>query len=199
MTRVSEQPTFDPQRTALLVMDYQNGIVGSLPDTGPLLDRVTAAVDNVRARGGRVGWVRVAFEQADFDAIPETSVFRAMTSGERRSTLRNDAPATQLHPRLKPEPGDVTVRKTRVGAFSTTDLQQQLQAHAVNTLVLAGLSTSGVVLSTVREAMDRDYRIVVLGDACADHDPDTHSFLTTKLFPRHTQVITVSDLDARWA
>lgn len=90
------------------------------------------------------------------------------------------------------------VRKTRVGAFSTTDLEQQLRARGVSTLVLAGLSTSGVVLSTVREAMDRDYQLVVLSDGCADRDLDTHSFLTTKLFPGRAQVITTADLDACW-
>jgi nicotinamidase-related amidase len=193
-----DRHTFDPCHTALLVMDYQNGIVGQLPDTGPLLDRVAAAIDTVRSHGGHVGWVRVAFTDADFDAIPETSMFAAMTSGERRPTLHVDAPDTQIHTRLKPEPDDIMVRKTRVGAFSTTDLDQQLHARGVTTLVLAGLSTSGVVLSTVREAMDRDYQLVVLSDGCADRDADTHTFLTTKLFPGRAQVIAVGDLDAYW-
>lgn len=197
---MTDQPTLDPRRTALLVMDYQAGIVAQLPDTGPLLDRVSTAVDDLRGRGGQIGWVRVAFDDADFDAIPETSIFAAMTSSaERRSAMHAEAPATQLHARLAPRPGDMTVRKTRVGAFTTTDLDQQLRARAISTLVLAGLSTSGVVLSTVREAMDRDYRIVVLRDGCADRDPDAHAFLTDKLFPRYALVIDVADLDARWA
>jgi nicotinamidase-related amidase len=194
-----DRPALDPQHTALLVMDYQAGIVAQLSDTDALLGRVSAAVDNIRERGGHVGWVRVAFDDAEFDAIPETSVFAAMASGERRSTLRDDAPATQIHFRLKPRPGDITVRKTRVGAFSTTDLAQQLRARAVTSLVLAGLSTSGVVLTTVREAMDRDYQIVVLRDACADRDPGTHNFLTGQLFPVHTHVTTVGGIGALWA
>ena len=53
------------------------------------------------------------------------------------------------------------VRKTRVGAFSTTDLDEQLRQRGVDTLLLAGISTSGVVLSTVRDAHDRDYRVFV--------------------------------------
>jgi nicotinamidase-related amidase len=191
--------TLDPRRTALLVMDYQAGIVAQLADTEQLLDRVSTAVDNLRGHGGHVGWVRVAFTEADFDAIPETSMFAGLTSGERRPAMLAEAPATQIHARLQPRPGDITVRKTRVGAFSTTDLDQQLRAHAVSTLVLAGLSTSGVVLTTVREAMDRDYRIVVLHDACADRDPDTHNFLTGKLFPAHSHVVAARDLDTLWA
>jgi nicotinamidase-related amidase len=196
---VPDHLTLDPRHTALLVMDYQAGIVAQLPDTEPLLERVTTAVDNLRAHGGHVGWVRVAFDQSDFEAIPETSIFAAITSGDRRPELRTDSPATQIHARLKPQPGDIAVRKTRVGAFSTTDLDQQLRARGITNLVLAGLSTSGVVLTTVREAMDLDYRIVVLRDACADRDTGTHDFLTKKLFPARSHVTTVDELDALWA
>lgn len=191
--------TLDPNRTALLVMDYQNGIVGQLPDTGPLLDRVTSAIDDVRGRGGHVGWVRVGFEDAEFDAIPETSMFAPYAAApEHRAVMRADGPATQLHPKLAPRPEDVQVRKIRVGAFSTTDLEQQLEKRGITTLVLAGISTSGVVLSTVREAMDRDYRIVVVVDACADGDQATHDFLTGTLFPRAATVVDVAELSGLW-
>ena len=196
---MSDRPTLDPQRTALLVMDYQRGILAQLPDNEQLLDQVKSAIDNVRDHGGHVGWVRVAFEDAEFDAIPQTSVFAAMTSEARRPMLRADAPETQIHAQLAPQSGDIRVRKTRVGAFSTTDLDEQLRAQGVDTLVLGGVSTSGVVLSTVREAMDRDYRIVVLSDACADRDSDTHRFLTEKLFPAHAYVATAGELNALWA
>lgn len=194
-----QNATLDPNRTALLVMDYQEGIVGQLPDPGPLLDRVTSAIDDVRGRGGHVGWVRVAFEDAEFDAIPETSMFAPFAaSAELRAGMRADAPGTQIHPRLAPRPEDVRVRKIRVGAFSTTDLEQQLEKRGITTLVLAGVSTSGVVLSTVREAMDRDHRIVVLRDACADRDPATHEFLTGTLFPRTAVVVDVAELGGLW-
>ncbi|MFJ7214915.1 cysteine hydrolase family protein [Amycolatopsis sp. NPDC098790] len=189
----------DPNRTALLVMDYQEGIVGQLPDTGPLLDRVASVVDDVRARGGHVGWVRVAFEDAEFDAIPETSMFAPIAaSPDLRAAMHADGPGTRIHARLAPEPDDIRVRKTRVGAFSTTDLGPQLEKRGITTLVLAGLSTSGVVLSTVREAMDRDYRLVVLRDACGDRERATHDFLTGGVFPRTATVVDVAGLGALW-
>jgi nicotinamidase-related amidase len=194
-----DQPTLDPQHTALLVMDYQTGIVAQLPDADALLDRVTIAIENAREHGVRVGWVRVAFTDADFEAIPETSIFAAMLTGEQRKAMHADAPTTQIHDRLEPQPDDISVRKIRVGAFTTTDLDEQLQAQGITTLVLAGISTSGVVLSTVREAMDRDYRLVVLHDACADRDADVHAFLTEKLYPGRAHVTTVGELDALWA
>jgi nicotinamidase-related amidase len=143
--------------------------------------------------------VRVAFTDADFDAIPETSIFAAMVTSDRRVAMHADAPTTQLHDRFTPEADDISVRKIRVGAFTTTDLGEQLLARGVTTLVLAGISTSGVVLSTVREAMDRDYRLVVLHDACADRDSETHDFLNEKLFPGRAHVTTVGELEALWA
>lgn len=192
--------TLDPNRTALLVMDYQEGIVGQLPDTDALLDRVAGLVDAVRERGAHVGWVRVAFEDAEFDAIPETSVFARFTAApELKAAMHADAPGTQIHSRLTRRPEDVSVRKIRVGAFTTTDLEQQLEKRGITTLVLAGISTSGVVLSTVREAMDRDYRIVVLRDACADREQETHDFLAGTLFPHMTTVVDVAELGGLWA
>jgi nicotinamidase-related amidase len=183
----------DPRRAALLVMDYQNGIVDMLGEPDNLLSRAAEAIGEVRRHGGKVGYVRVAFEDADFEAIPPTSGMRARV-GTSAEAFHNDSPATAIHDRVAPEPGDIVVRKVRVGAFSTTDLDAQLRERGIDTLVLAGISTSGVVLSTVRDASDRDYRVLVLADATADREPTVHAFLTERIFPRQADVITVAEL-----
>jgi nicotinamidase-related amidase len=110
------------------------------------------------------------------------------------SALHDDSPTTAVHERLTPSDGDIVVRKTRVGAFSTTDLDARLREHNIDTLILAGISTSGVVLSTVRDASDRDYRVLVLADATADREPDVHAFLIERIFPRQAEVITTAQL-----
>ncbi|MFD9700665.1 cysteine hydrolase family protein [Lentzea sp. NPDC059081] len=182
------------ENTALLVMDYQVGIVDRIPGAEALLDHVAGLVTGFRERGGHVGWVRVAFTDDDMAAIPPTSVMARLVTPESQAAMHADSPYTRIHPKLEPQPQDITVRKTRVGAFTTTDLDAQLTNRGVTSLVLAGISTSGVVLSTVREAMDRDYAITVLADACADPDPATHEFLTGTLFPRSGRVTTVGEL-----
>ena len=53
--------------------------------------------------------------------------------------LHDEAPETAIHDAVAPEPGDLVVRKTRVGAFSTTDLDQQLRSRKIDTLILAGI------------------------------------------------------------
>jgi len=187
--------TIEPRGAALLVMDYQNGIVNRLEDEQSLLRHASEAIALARERGLRVGYVRVGFTDADYEAMPATSSMAAAMAGVGREAMHADSPNTAVHDRVAPRDGEIVVRKTRVGAFSTTDLDKRLRAQDVTTLILAGIATSGVVLSTVRDAADRDYRIIVLADACADFDPDVHEVLTTRVFPRQAVVATVADLE----
>jgi nicotinamidase-related amidase len=181
-----------PEKAILLVMDYQPGIVDSLPEAAALLERAQAAIKTARDHGMAVGYVRVAFSDDDYQAIsPNNKSFSSLAKDRRLSA---DAPETQIHPAVAPQAGDIVVRKTRVGSFSTTDLAKQLAERTIDTLVLAGIATSGVVLSTIRDAADHDYRLIVLEDACADRDPEVHRVLMEKVFPRQAHIIATDDL-----
>ncbi|HEY1176332.1 MAG TPA: cysteine hydrolase [Phytomonospora sp.] len=183
----------DPRTTALLVMDFQPAILAALPDTDGLIARVASAVEGTRAHGGTVAHVRVAFTDADWAAVPAAN--RAFAFLAERRLLRHDDPAADFHPRLAPEPGDVVVRKTRVGALSTTGLDATLRERGITGLVLAGVTTSGVVLSTALEAADRDYRLTVLADGVADPDPALHEALMGGVLAR---VAEVADSGGLW-
>ncbi|HWF55396.1 MAG TPA: cysteine hydrolase [Solirubrobacteraceae bacterium] len=183
----------DPRTSALLVMDYQHGIVAQLPDAEELVERAASVIAFARERGMQIGYVRVAFTGADAEAMPDTSPMAAMVKS-RLDELHADAPTTAIHDAVAPRDGDIIVRKTRVGPFLTTDLDQQLRGNGIDTVILAGISTSGVVLSTVRDAADRDYRVIVLADGCADPDAEVHTFLTERIFPRQAQVMTIAEL-----
>jgi nicotinamidase-related amidase len=172
-------PTIDPRHTALLVMDFQAMALGVISETEALLARVAEAI--ARGQGGQVSYVRVALEDADYDAVPDGSMMAPMLAAGR--AVHRDSPATAIHAHLAPEAGDIVVRKTRVCAFSTTDLDVQLRDRNITTLVLAGIITSGVVLSTVLDAHDRDYQVFVLADATADPRSDVHDFLDREDLP----------------
>jgi nicotinamidase-related amidase len=187
-------PAIDPGRAALLVMDYQQAIVAMIDDSDALVTRAARAIDLVRGRGGHVGYVRVAFTDADLRHFPATSSMGARIASGAQA-FHDDSPTTQIDERVAPHEGDIIVRKTRVGAFSTTDLAQQLADRGIDTLILAGISTSGVVLSTVRDGADRDYALYVLSDATADGDAGVHACLMEKVFPRQAKVITVAELE----
>jgi nicotinamidase-related amidase len=183
---------FEPKRTALLVMDFQNGIVGRLPDPDPLVARVRDVIADVRAHEGVIGFVRVAFTDEDYATVPATNITFAPAAENR--TMGDDDPSTAIVDALTPTQGDIVVRKVRVGAMSTTDLDQRLRARGVNTVVLTGISTSGVILSTVMDAADRDYRVYVLSDGVADSDPELHGMLLDKVLGRRATIIDSAEL-----
>jgi nicotinamidase-related amidase len=93
-------------------------------------------------------------------------------------------------------PGELIVDKQRVGAFSENQLHLILRARGIDTLVLFGISTSGITLSTLRRAFDLDYRCVVIKDACFDPDAEVHRVLTEKIFPGQATVLTADEFVA---
>lgn len=183
-----------PSNTALLLMDYQNAIVGSLAEAEPVLDRARQALDWARKNEVQVVYVRVAFAPEDYANVPTHSKTFAQVAESKY--LADGSPEAALHDSLEVRDGDIHARKTRFGAFSTTDLYADLHARGVDTLVIAGVSTSGVVLSTLRDAGDRDFRILVLADATADHDPEVHRVLIEKVFPHQADIVQTDDLVA---
>jgi nicotinamidase-related amidase len=174
-------------------MDYQNGIVERIENADALLADAEQTIALVREHGGTIGYVRVGF--ADGEA-PSGTMGRRIGREAALRAFHADSPATQIHDSVAPEAGDIVVRKTRVGPFGTTDLDEQLRAKGIDTLILAGISTSGVVLSAVRDGHDRDYRLIVLADLCADPEADMHAFLVERIFPRQADVITRDRLAA---
>jgi nicotinamidase-related amidase len=103
--------------------------------------------------------------------------------------MADEDPVTQVHDALAPQPEDVVVTKRRVSAFAGSDLAVVLSSLDIRSLVLTGIATSGVVLSTLRQAADLDFELTVLRDGCADADPEVHHVLLDKVFPRQAAVI----------
>jgi nicotinamidase-related amidase len=102
--------------------------------------------------------------------------------------------AGAIHAAVAPQGEDIVIVKRRVSAFAGTDLDMILRAREVETLILMGIATSGVVLSTLLHATDADYRVIVVKDGCTDHDPEVHACLTEKIFPRLGTVVNAGEL-----
>ncbi len=176
--------------SALLVMDVQNGIVRRFAENLAVMAPFQRAVGAARRARIPVIFVRVAFR----DGYPEISaknITFSAVAGHGGMTI-SDA-STQIHHSVAPLPNEPVVTKLRVSAFSGSDLEIILRSRGIDTLILTGIATSGVVLSTLREAADKDYRLVVLSDACLDADPEVHRVLVEKLFPRQAAVLTVNE------
>jgi nicotinamidase-related amidase len=176
--------------TALLVMDVQNAIVERVAEGAvALLGTLSSTVDAARDAGIPVIYVRVAFRQG----APEVSSRNQSFATARSDAMNELDPATDVHPAVAPKPGDIAVTKRRVSAFAGSDLHTVLRALDADSLVLTGISTSGVVLSTLRQAADLDFRLTVLSDGCADLDPEVHRVLMEKVFPRQASVMTAAE------
>jgi nicotinamidase-related amidase len=76
-----------------------------------------------------------------------------------------------------------------VGGFSAPPLEKVLHDKKIDTVVMTGLATSGVVLATAEPAADLDYRVIVLSDCVTDSDPDVNRLLLDKALPIRADVI----------
>ena len=176
---------------ALLVMDVQQGQVSAVnADESPLIGRIERAIGGARLQGIPIFFITLEFR----DGHPEVDRQNRMAGGlAQAGSFKRGSKEASIYQALAPEHQDIVVRKVRVSAFSGSDLEILLRAQAIDTLILTGISTGGVVLSTVREAADKDYRIVVLADGCFDPDPEVHAVLTEKIFPRQADVLTADE------
>lgn len=186
---VSGELSFDRTTSAVLIMDYENAIINMLPEKSraPLLEKASAILKSAREAHIPIIYVVVNFRNGYPEINPQNSLFSRLKGS---GLFLEGSQGAEIHPQVAPQPGDIVVTKRRVGAFSTTDLESILRANNINTLVMFGISTSGVVLSTVRWAADMDYKMLVVSDACADRDDEVHRVLTEKVFPVQATVTT---------
>jgi nicotinamidase-related amidase len=186
--------TIDPDHTALLVMDFQTDIVGRLGDRAPaIVERVAMLVTAARKASVPVVYVCVGFRPG----YPEVSANnKSFSAAAKTGQFQTTTPGSDIVAPLAPAAGEVVVLKHRVGAFPSTDLDMVLRAKQIRTLIMTGLSTSGVVLSTLRHAADADFEILLAKDGCADPDEEVHRVLTEKVFIRQATVTTCAELVA---
>jgi len=176
--------------TALLVMDIQPAIMQMMGENAaPLAATLNQAIGAARVAGIPVIFVVVGFRKG----FPEIGAGTAASFAAIAKSGMTGLEEPTVDPSVAPAPGEMVVTKRRVSAFAGSDLEVILRGHRIEHLVLTGVATSGVVLSTVREAADKDYRLSVLSDACADRDSDVHSVLTNKVFPRQAEVMTTAE------
>lgn len=180
----------DLTHTALVVMDVQNGIVSRFANQEDVLRPYQHALAAARRQNMPVIFVRIAFREGYPEVSPHNKAFSAVT---RMGGLTTADFATQIPAAMQPQPDEPVVTKLRVSAFAGSDLEILLRARQIDALVLCGIATGGVVLSTVREAADKDFALTVLSDACFDADPEVHRVLMEKVFPRQADVMTVAE------
>jgi nicotinamidase-related amidase len=178
----------DRDRTALLILHMQQGVVDQFGDKAlAATARCREAVDAASAHDLPVIFVRLLLRAGlpELQATGRSNPFMAI--------FDEGAPSSALHELLTGSTGAFDVVNKRASAFKGGDLGELLRTLDRNHVVLAGIGTSGVVLGTVIEAADLDYRVTVLSDGCADPDDDVHRMLCESVFSVRGDVCTTAD------
>lgn len=178
------------QHTALLVMDVQGAIVKMINEETPFFDALKKAIKSARSSKMPVIYIVIGFRNGYPEMSPNNKSFNIFKSAGMDLVSEE---ATKIHQSIAPEKEDIVIVKKRTSAFTGSDLEVVLRSLGIKNIVLTGIATSGVVLSTLREAADKDYSITVLSDCCADRDDEVHRVLITKVFPRQAEVILAGD------
>jgi nicotinamidase-related amidase len=177
----------DRAHTALLVMDMQQAIVGLAGGAAQEVLKHTAATEHAsRDAGVSVVFVETAFAPGYPEVSPRNKTFANIAGTGKMIEGRAEA---RLNPRIAPLGDEPVIVKHEVGGFSAPPLEKVLHDKKIDTVVMTGLATSGVVLATAEAAADLDYRVIVLSDCVADSDPQVNRLLLDKVLPIRADVI----------
>jgi len=191
---MADRFTINPARTAVLSMDCQAAIVSIYTRDGKdaFLARVASVLNHARAAGMTIIHVQVGFRPGAPEISPRNPLFGAIKSSPQHQQLFQE-PLGRIPETIAPQRDEIVITEHRISAFAGTDLAMILRANEIDTLVLYGIATSGVVLSTLTEAADADYRLAVLGDCCADQNSALHDCLIQRFFPTRGTVLSSED------
>ena len=170
----------DPKKTALVLIDLQNGIVART--TAPyspaeIVKNGNRLAKACRARGATVVYVRV--DMGNFLNLPVDEPSRDP------SAPPPPAIASELVPEAGFQSGDVLITKRHWGAFAGTELERTLRQRGIDTVVLGGISTNMGVESTARQGTGLGFAFVIVEDVCASSmGEEAHGFAFEKIFPR---------------
>ncbi len=172
-------------KTALLVMDMQTMILANYSDNSEIIQKIQSCISKARTNQIPVIYVGLGFRPG----FPEVNKNNSFFSGLKNLAKTLDKNMTQIVNDLTPLPGDIIVTKKRFSAFTGSDLHMILQAGHIEHLILTGVATSGVILSTFTEAIDKDYQVTVVSDACKDRNSELHESLMEHYFPYKGNII----------
>ncbi|WP_142849914.1 isochorismatase family protein [Telmatospirillum sp. J64-1] len=184
-------------RIGLLIVDFVNGFADPEVFGGGNIPEAIAAtkdlLDHARRQGWPVAHSRIVYADDDADA----TVFSLKVPG--MLTLKEDAAISAIVPDLTPAPGELVVRKNVPSAFFGTGLAPWLTQRGVETLLVAGCTTSGCVRASVVDAMSFGFRPVVLSDCVGDRALAPHEASLFDIEQKYGDVIPSSEVMAAFA
>ncbi len=198
----------DPARTALAVIDIQGdfaapegamGRVGcDLSDVEAVIDRTERLIAAARTAGAAVMFARVV-TTPQTDAPNLKVLYRRKGYGEDAVGVCRAGTAGADYYRVTPRPGDIEIEKPMFSSFVGTDLEAQLRARGVDTLVMVGLTTDCCVDCTARDAFHRGFHVFVVQDACSAYGAELHAAALSGLEKNVALLTTTEEVARAWA
>ncbi|QLD52471.1 isochorismatase family cysteine hydrolase [Paraburkholderia fungorum] len=187
MEAVALPAAITPAHTALIVMHYQTDILGLFPSVAPaLLANTRKLCDAARAKGVSVYFANLRFSPG----YPEVSPLNKNGQGIRQLGLFVD---DRIAPELGRQAHEPVIIAHRASVFFGTDLQVRLSAQGIDSLIMVGIASTGVMLSSVAYASDADFRLFTVKDCCYDPDQVVHEHLFSTAFDSRTTVLSLAD------
>jgi nicotinamidase-related amidase len=152
-------------KIAIFVGHIQQPIVGMAPEG--YLDRLAETLAAARAAGVSVIYAKLSF-RAGYLELPDHDPMRAMVEADN---LFVGGLSSTIDEAVKPLEGDIVIDAVRPSAFAYTELEPILRSRGINSIVLTGISTGGVVMGTLVDARSRDFAVTVLSDLCVESNP----------------------------
>jgi nicotinamidase-related amidase len=183
----------DPKRTAIVVIDLQNGIIRMPRKVGPhavadVVKNCAALIKQARGAGALPVLVHVGGSPDGAD--------RLRSNADQAMSMTGALPPdwSKLIPEVDQQPGDVVILKRQWGAFYGTDLDLQLRRRGLATIVMCGVATEIGVESTARDAYERGYELIFASDAMTGSSAEGHANSIERIFPRMGRVRTTAEI-----
>ena len=191
----------DRDHTAILAMDLENDLVhedGAFKDFGfaqmvkenDVFAKITGLLEAARSAGVKVIYVAVRWRPDHPEINRSAGLFQAIIEG---NALVEGSWGAAIHDAVAPREGEPVITKRAVSAFAGSDLANLLTASGITTLMLTGVATNFVVEGTAREAVDRGYNVIIVGDCCASMSQEAHDAALTTALPFLTTITTAEE------
>jgi len=184
------------QAPALVIVDFVVGFTDPAHfgggNIGPAIEQAVHLLAFARRQGWPVAHTRVVYADDGADA----GVFALKAPSLRK--LTEASPLSQIVPELSPAPGELVVRKQGASAFFDTSLASWLAFRRVDTLAVAGCTTSGCVRATVVHAMQHNLRTICVTDCVGDRAIGPHEANLFDMGQKYADLMTRADLEAAW-
>lgn len=167
--------SFDPKRTAMIVVDMQNDFVAEgaplqAAQATAMTPRLADSLSFCRNRGIRVIYTAHMHRANGSDMGLYDDLYVPIAA---REALIQGTPGVEIYPSLSPAQDEIVVAKHRYSAFFATDLDLLLREWGIDTVVISGTTTENCCHATARDAMFRNYRVAFLSDLTGTFDyPD---------------------------